>query len=161
MIYGIRAFRLAGQLGVSRSEAQKFIDNYFARYPRVREYFDGLESQIGEKGYLETVLGRRRFASKIDATRRDKGYVLRSMQNFPIQGSAAEIIKLAMLRVHAALADLPGEPSLILQVHDELILEVTESAAEEVKGVVVSLMEGAYPLRVPLVVDAEVNHFWI
>ncbi len=160
LIYGMGAFRLAGDLGVSRKQAQEYIDNYFARYPRVLEYFDELRLFSEEKGYVETLFGHRRYLDTLDTSGRDPGYAQRSMMNAPLQGTAAEIIKLAMIKLHARLAKSSGSARIVLQVHDELVVEVEEKDSAEFCEVVVEEMERAVELSVPLKVDVRVGRSW-
>ena len=160
VIYGISAFRLAEQLGISRNEAQEFIDKYFAKYPGVLEYFDTIERLLSEKGYSQTMYGRRRYLSEIDSSGRDRGYALRSLINFPIQGSAAEIIKFAMLNLQQELAPYRGRADLILQVHDELVIEVDKALQDEIRQIIVDQMEQAVELAIPLKVDVSILSTW-
>ena len=157
VVYGMGAFRLAGDLGVSRKEAQNFIDGYFARYPKVLSYYEKVESQIDTLGYSETLFGRRRYVAEIDSSGRDSGYAKRSLQNAPIQGTAAEIIKAAMIRLDTRLHD---RLRMVLQVHDELVFEVESSLIEEARELVKSEMESAVQLSVPLVVDVRSGRNW-
>lgn len=160
LIYGMGAFRLAGDLGVSRKQAQEYIDNYFARYPGVSEYFDELRAFSSEKGFVETLFGHRRYADTLDTSGRDSGYAERSMLNAPLQGTAAEIIKLAMIKLHARLAKTEGNARIVLQVHDELVVEVAEKDSARCCEVVVEEMESAVELLVPLKVDVRVSPTW-
>jgi DNA polymerase I len=160
VIYGMGAFRLAGDLGVSRAEAQDFIDAYFERYKKVRVYFDRLKEDAESRGYVKTLFGRRRYTSDLDMEGRDKGYAARSMMNAPIQGTAAEIIKLAM--IHASKEFYPHRDTirLVLQVHDELVFEVPEAESAEIASVISSEMESAVSLDVPLRVDVRTGKSW-
>lgn len=160
IIYGMSAFRLAGDLGVSRKQAQEYIDEYFARYPKVRGYFDSLKEQAKRLGYVETLFGRRRYVEDLDTEGRDAGYASRSMMNAPIQGTAAEIIKAAMSRLHARFSHEYSSAHIVLQVHDELVCEAPAEYGEPVKGAVVGEMESAVDLRVPLKVDVRIGQTW-
>lgn len=160
IIYGMSAFRLAREINVSRTQAQEYIDQYFARYPRVLEYFDSVAEKAETQGYVETMFGRRRYLEELDISGRDAGYAGRSMLNAPIQGSAAEIIKIAMVNLHKVLAQNEGSARMVLQVHDELVVEVRESDAERVRDLIVEEMESAVSLSVPLVVDARIGRSW-
>jgi DNA polymerase-1 len=154
LIYGMGAYALARELGVSNAEAQKFIEAYFARLPKVREYLDRTKEQARETGKVSTLFGRVRFISGLDATNSQvRGNAERQAINAPVQGTAADLMKLAMIRLHGALAEHGLPARLLLQVHDELILEVSRSAANEVGTLVKSVMEGVAELRVPLKVD--------
>ncbi len=160
VIYGISAFRLANQLSVSRKQAQEYIDQYFARYPKVKTYFSQLKEQIASKGYTETIFGRRRFAQEIDTSGRDAGYAERSLINAPIQGSAAEIIKLSMIVLDEKIKQYQGDVRMVLQVHDELVFEVRNSLLDRLKVVVVEEMQNAVQLNVPLKVDINCGRSW-
>lgn len=160
VIYGISAFRLSDQLGVSRRDAQKYIDGYFARYPKVREFLEGLSVEASERGYVETFFGRRRYLRDIDTTGRDRGYAIRSLLNFPIQGTAAEVIKLAMIRLYRRLQPFGEKARIVLQVHDELVVEVDSTVRAQVAETVVTEMESAVELTVPLKVDVEIFPRW-
>jgi DNA polymerase-1 len=160
VIYGISAFRLADQIKVPRKQAQKYIDDYFNRYPGVKAYFDSLEKDIEEKGYTETLFGHRRYVADIDTSGRDKGYAVRSLINAPLQGTAAEIIKLAMICLDKELEKFAGNAKLVSQVHDELVLEVKDDIIAEVSAIVVSSMENSAKLSVPLKVDIRSSRSW-
>lgn len=164
LIYGMSAFGLARQLGIDRSSAQRYVDLYFARYPGVKQYMDRTREQAREQGYVETVFGRRLYLPDIRSRQRAlQQYAERSAINAPMQGTAADLIKLAMIAVddwcqHAA----NGDAHLIMQVHDELVLEVAEGAVERVTGEVRRCMLDAASgaLKVPLKVDIGVGPNW-
>jgi DNA polymerase-1 len=160
VIYGMSAFRLANELGISRSEASRYIDDYFARYPNVSKYYDWLNERVESDGYVETMFGRRRYLKDIDTSGRDAGYASRSLMNAPIQGSAAEIIKLAMCKVDEFLSDKEEQARMLLQVHDELVFEVDETVLDSIRDGVVKEMETAVKLAVPLKVDVSVGRSW-
>jgi len=161
VIYGMGARALARQIQVKTREAQAFIDQYFATYPGVRTFIDETREQARRDGYVETMLGRRRLLPDIMSTNnRVRSFQERIAVNTPIQGTAADLIKLAMLRLKAALKDVETGAVLLLQVHDELVLELPESELETVKALVVEAMEKALPLSVPLVVDAHAGTDW-
>lgn len=160
IIYGISAFRLSNELGVSRKQAQEYIDQYFNRYPKVREYFETIKRSIQSNGYVETYFGRRRLLSEIETAGRDSGYAERSLINAPIQGTAAEIIKIAMIKLHKEIKLLGNSARMLLQVHDELIFEVKEDFIEQFRGVVTSVMENSLSLSVPLKVDINFGKYW-
>ena len=166
LLYGMGAFRLARETGLTLPEAEKFINAYFERFPRVRAYLDATRQQAIERGYVETLLGRRRYfpvlasqegGRQSDAERRAAE---REAVNMPIQGTAADIIKLAMIRLHRALGERGLGARMILQVHDELVLEVPEGEVQLAASLVRDVMENAYPLEVPLRVDVSVGHNW-
>ncbi len=161
LIYGMSAFGLAKQLGVDRKDAQAYVDLYFARYPGVKQYMDDTREQARAQGYVETLFGRRLFLhdikSKNAATRQ---YAERTAINAPMQGTAADIIKKAMIAVDAWLRESGLQTRMIMQVHDELVFEVPEAELETVRGKVTELMTGAAKLDVPLVVDTGVGDNW-
>lgn len=160
LIYGMSAFRLSGELGVSRKQASEYIERYFERYASVKRYFDQVAEKAELTGYTETLFGRRRFAKDIETAGRDAGYAKRSLMNAPIQGTAAEIIKLAMIALHRRLKDYRNAVGMVLQVHDELVVEAPAGLVDEVRGVVIEAMESAAELSVPLKVDSRVGKCW-
>jgi DNA polymerase I len=161
LIYGMGAYALARELGVSNAEAQKFIEAYFARLPKVREYLDRTKEQARETGKVSTLFGRVRFISGLDATNSQvRGNAERQAINAPVQGTAADLMKLAMIRLHQELARHGLPARLLLQVHDELILEVAHKATKEVAAIVKAVMEGVTELRVPLRVDIGTGSSW-
>jgi DNA polymerase I len=161
LIYGMSAFGLAKQLGIERGEAQTYVDLYFERYPGVKRYMDETRRRARERGYVSTVFGRRLYLPDINARKPQlRQYAERSAINAPMQGTAADIIKRAMLRVDAWLRANTHGARLIMQVHDELVVEVADAEVAEVEAVVKSLMEGAAQLRVPLRVDTGVGANW-
>ena len=161
LLYGKTAFTLAKDLGVSRGEAAQFIEAYFARYPRVRAFIDETIAKARETGQVRTLLGRLRrlpdLRSKNVPVRMEAE---RQAMNTPVQGSAADLIKRAMIDLHRELAERKLRSRLILQIHDELLLEVPEAEADEAKGLVTRVMEGALALDVPLVADAHLGRSW-
>jgi DNA polymerase I len=159
LAYGMNAWGLATRLGIPPDEAQEFIDAYFAGFPRVREFLDRQVAVAAAEGFTATILGRRRYLPELQSPNpriRDLGR--RMALNAPIQGSAADIIKLAMIGVDRAIGDLPA--TMVLTVHDELVVEAEESAADEVAEVVVKEMAAAYELAVPLRVDLGRGRTW-
>lgn len=161
IIYGTSAFSLARELGTSTAEAQKFIDRYFAERPKVREYLDRTVEEARERGYSETIFGRQRQVPELRAPDRALQQAGRRIAlNNPVQGSAADIIKLAMLRAEKALADGRLRTRMILQVHDELVFEVPEGEEKAVGPLVREAMEGAAGLAVPLVVNLGFGPNW-
>ena len=161
LMYGMSAFGLAKQLGITRGEAQEYVDLYFDRYPGVKGYMDDIRHTASEKGYVETVFGRRLYLPEINARNANRRqYAERSAINAPMQGTAADIIKRAMIRVHAWLQDEKPDARMIMQVHDELVFEVADSAVDAVRDKVVALMSGAAELAVPLRVDAGTGANW-
>ena len=160
-LYGQGAFSLANRLGISRDEANEFIEMYFERFSSVRKFFDSQIDMARDMGYVETLMGRRRYVPEIQATNWSvRQFGERVAQNTPIQGTAADMIKRAMLDVHAALGAADSEARILLQVHDELLLEVPQDEIEEVRDLVVNQMEGALELNVPLVAESGVGSTW-
>jgi DNA polymerase I len=161
LIYGMSAHGLARQLGIERGEAQRILEAYFARYPGVRAYMEETRVRVREHGYVETLYGRRLNLPEIrarDAARRQ--YAERAAINAPMQGSAADLIKLAMIRVDRALADGGHATRMILQVHDELVFEVPEGELDAMRALIPALMTADNPLSVPLLVEVGVGANW-
>jgi DNA polymerase-1 len=161
LLYGKTAFTLATDIGVSRKEAQTFIDAYFARYPAVRRFIDETIARARETGTVRTLLGRLRRLPDL----RSKNVPIRmeaerQAMNTPVQGSAADLIKKAMIDLHRELQTRGMKSRLILQIHDELLLETPEAEAERASRLVKETMEGALTLDVPLVADARVGRNW-
>lgn len=161
LIYGMSAFGLARQLGIGRAQAQDYVDLYFDRYPGVKTYMDDTREQAKEHGYVETAFGRRLYLPEINARQAQRRqYAERSAINGPMQGTAADIIKKAMITVDAWLLQSNIDARLIMQVHDELVLEVSEGDVSLVQDEVVALMSSAATLRVPLKVEAGSGSNW-
>ena len=161
IVYGISEFSLAEDVGVSRAEARNYIDSYLAKYHGVRDFMQGVIEQGTKEGYVATLYGRRRYIPEL----KDGKYMVREAakrmaMNSPIQGTAADIIKIAMLRVDRALKDAGLEAKLVLQVHDELIVECPEAEAETVAALVTREMEAAAKLAVPLTAEAKIGRSW-
>ena len=162
IIYGISAFGLAERMEVSRSEAKSLIENYFATYPRVREYIDECVEKARQTGYIETLLGRRRYLADINSRNAVvRGYAERNAVNAPIQGTAADIIKIAMIRIDQRLVAEGLRAKMILQVHDELNFSVPREELDQVRQIVVQEMENACALSVPLVAECGVGDNWL
>lgn len=164
LIYGQGAFGLARQIGVGVDKAQFFIDRYFERFPGVRAYMDQVQTEAAAQGYVETLLKRRRYFPELSGGQglgRDRQSSARMAINTPIQGSAADIIKLAMIRMHRMLADTRLQARMLLQVHDEIVLEVPDAEIDVAERIVREAMEEAFELRVPLKVDVEVGPNWL
>jgi DNA polymerase-1 len=161
LIYGMSAFGLAKQLSIPRYEAQDYIDLYFQRYPGVKDYMDRTREQAKDQGYIETVFGRRLYLAEINSRNAQRRqYAERSAINAPMQGTAADIIKRSMLTVDKWLQDEQPDARLIMQVHDELVLEVATADAESVAKKVCELMSAAAQLNVELKVDAGIGLNW-
>ncbi len=160
-IYGIGPYALAQRLGTTNAEARKFIDAYFQRFPGVRRYLDEQVEHAREHGYVETLSGRRRYVPEIRSDNYNvRQFGERAATNAPVQGTAADIIKLAMIDIHQALSDGRANARMLLQVHDELVFEVPEGEIEATREVVKELMEGAFRLDVPLEVEVGVGKSW-
>ena len=161
-IYGQGPVALAAQLGIGRTEARTFIDQYFERFGGVRDFLEKMKERARAQGYVETLIGRRRYIPEIRSRNPGmRGYGERTATNSPIQGTAADLIKIAMIRLHDRLAvEYKGRVRMLLQVHDELLFEVREGLTDEVAKVVREEMEGAADLDVPLEVDLGVGDSW-
>ena len=160
VLYGMGARSLAQQMGLELEEARAFIDGYFSVYAGVRRHLDATLEEARERGWVATLLGRRRYLPELRSSHgAARSFAERAAINTPIQGSAADLVKLAMLSVHRALSNRAGA-RLLLQVHDELLLECPSGDAEAVAALVRREMEGCYPLRVPLTVSVGVGHTW-
>ena len=162
LLYGKQAFTLAKDIGVSRQEAQEFIDAYFAGFPEVRRFLDKTVEDAKQTGVVKTMFGRRRLMPDLNSRNfQIRGEAERRALNFPIQGSAADILKQAMIDVHAGLQDVAGgRARMILTVHDELLFEAPKTASDETVGYVTDKMQQAVRLNVPLTVDVGVGENW-
>ena len=162
VIYGISGFGLARNLRIPRAEAQGFIDRYFERFPGIRTYMDDTVAFAKEHDRVETLFGRRIHTPEINAKGPHAGFARRAAINAPIQGTAADIIRRAMIRMPEAIAGMPAK--MLLQVHDELLFEVAEDTVDDLIGVARGVMEGAcdpvIKLAVPLIVDAGQGANW-
>jgi DNA polymerase-1 len=160
-MYGMSAFRLANELNITRTEAAAFIDAYFKTYSGVSNFINELIRKTEQTGYVSTILGRRRYIPAINSRNKtEKAAAERVAVNTPIQGSAADIVKTAMLKVDEALASFRSPAKLLLQVHDELILECPRAAAPAAAEQVRKVMEGAAALSIPLRVSVETGKRW-
>ena len=161
LMYGMSAFGLGKQLGISRGQAQEYVDLYFDRYPGVKAYMDGIREKASQQGYVETVFGRRLYLPEINARNAQRRqYAERSAINAPMQGTAADIIKRAMITVHEWLQTSRSDARMIMQVHDELVFEVPEDDVDSVTKKVTELMCNAADLSVDLKVDAGTGLNW-
>ena len=162
IIYGISAFGLSQRLGIKRGEAKEIIDNYFMQYPKVKSYMDLSIEQAQENGYVETIMGRKRMLNDINSRNAVvRGYAERNAINAPIQGSAADIIKLAMIHVADALKEQGFKSKMLLQVHDELVFDAHLSELDILKNLIKEKMENAITLSVPLDVDIGLGTNWL
>lgn len=162
ILYGIGAFGLKNRLGISQTHAKEVIDTYFTNFSKVKKFMDDSIEAAKEKGYAETLLGRRRFLQNINS----KNFVVRQFEervaiNMPIQGTAADMIKLAMINIHNHFKQKKYKSKMVLQVHDELVFDVHKDEIDEVKSEVKRLMETALPLNVPVVVDSGIGDNWL
>jgi DNA polymerase-1 len=161
LMYGMSAFGLAKQLGIGRGEAQEYVNLYFERYPGVKQFMDNVRLKAREQGFVETVFGRRLYLPEInDRNVQRRQYAERSAINAPMQGTAADIIKKAMIAVQDWLTRDKLPARMIMQVHDELVFEVEANSIEQVRGRVIELMSQAASLKVPLQVDTGVGANW-
>lgn len=162
IIYGISTFGLAERLSIPRAEAKELIDGYFATYPGVKSYMDGIIQKAKEQGYVETIYGRKRYLSDINSQNAIvRGFAERNAINAPIQGSAADIIKLAMIEIQNKLEENQFETKMTMQVHDELNFSVPESELDLVKKMVVDTMQQVLELKVPLIAEVGVGDNWL
>lgn len=162
IIYGISVFGLAERLNVDRKEAKELIDGYFENYPKVKAYMDESIRSARDKGYIETIFKRKRYLPDINSRNAVvRGYAERNAINAPIQGSAADIIKVAMIRIYKRFMDEGIKSKMILQVHDELNFSVLREEKEKVQQIVISEMEAAYKMKVPLLADCGWGQNWL
>ena len=162
IIYGITVFGLAERLGIDRSEARKLIDGYFTTFPQVYDYMEQAKATAREQGYVETFFHRRRYLPDINSHNATvRGFAERNAINAPIQGSAADIIKVAMIRIYERFKRENIQSKMILQVHDELNFSVLPEEKEQVERIVMEEMQNAYPLRVPLIADGGWGKNWL
>jgi DNA polymerase-1 len=162
-IYGISEFGLSVRTEMSRQEARQFLDQYFVTYPKVRDYIANTIRQANELGYVETLLGRRRFFPELQNPKlpfNQRTAVERAAINAPIQGTSADIMKIAMINLHNELTRGNFRSRMLLQVHDELVLEVPDEEVDSIVRLICRVMESAYTLRVPLKVDVEIGPDW-
>ena len=161
LIYGMSAFGLARQLNITRYEAQEYVDLYFERYPGVKQYMDDTRAKAHDQGYVETLFGRRLYLPEINSRNgQRRQYAERTAINAPMQGTAADIIKKAMIAVDAALARSKLDVKMVMQVHDELVFEVAKKDVEALKKLVHQKMESAAELKVPLLVEIGIGNNW-
>ena len=162
IIYGISVFGLAERMNVPRSEAKELIDGYFETYPHIKEYMDKSIAVARENGYIETIFGRKRFLPDINSHNAVvRGYAERNAINAPIQGSAADIIKVAMVKIYQRFMQENIRSKMILQVHDELNFSVYPDEKEKVQQIVIEEMEKAYAMQVPLRADCGWGNNWL
>jgi len=161
IVYGISDYGLSRDIGVSRTEAGQYISNYFIKYHGVKEFIDRVVKDARLQGYVTTLFGRRRYLPDINNSNFNlRSFAERTAMNTPIQGTAADIIKKAMIDVHNALKSEKLQSRMLLQVHDELILEVPKDEVEQVAKIVKQAMEKSVKLQVPLIVDVKIGKNW-
>ncbi|WP_400072082.1 DNA polymerase I [Zobellia russellii] len=162
IIYGVSAFGLSNQTDLSRSEAKELIDTYYKTYPKLRNYMSEQVDFARDNGYVQTVLGRRRYLKDINGSNAIvRGAAERNAVNAPIQGSAADIIKIAMINIHKKLSEGNYKSKMLLQVHDELVFDIYKPELDELSGLIQSEMENAYKLEVPLDVEVGLGDNWL
>ena len=161
IVYGISSFGLSQDLSITRKEAAQYIEKYFETYPKIKGYLDGLVAQGKEKGYVSTMFGRRRPIPELKSSNfMQRSFGERVAMNSPIQGTAADIIKIAMNRVHSRLVRENLSSRLVLQVHDELLIEAKKEELEQVSRILEEEMRGAAELSVPLEIDMSTGASW-
>jgi DNA polymerase-1 len=164
IIYGQGAFGLADNLGIARSEAKEIIDNYKKQFPGIQKYMDDTINFAREHGYVQTLMGRKRWLRDINSSNFTvRGFAERNAINSPIQGTAADMIKLAMIKVHAAMKKEGFKSRMILQVHDELVFDATKDEVKELKPLIVECMQAAMPLpnKVPVIAECGEGKNWL
>ena len=161
IVYGISDYGLSQNLGISRAEAQRFIDTYFEKYPDIKTYMEEIVREAKDKGYVETLWHRRRYLPDINARNFNiRSFAERTAINTPIQGSAADILKIAMIEMAKRLKEENMEATMLLQVHDELVFEAPKSEIPKLEALVKDVMENAVELTVPLKVDSSTGDTW-
>jgi DNA polymerase-1 len=162
IIYGISAFGLADRLNIKRTEASEIIENYFEKYPKIKKYMDESIDKARENGYVTTVMGRRRYLPDINSRNRTvRGFAERNAINAPIQGSAADIIKKAMIDIGNEMQKKDYQSKMVLQVHDELVFDMHRNEEAELTKMIVDKMENAYKMKVPLTVEVGTGANWL
>jgi len=162
IIYGISAFGLSQRIGIPRGEAKEIIENYFSKFPGIKDYMDTTQDFARQHGYVETLMGRRRYIRDINSKNATvRGFAERNAINAPIQGSAADLIKMAMIDIHKWLKNSDLQTKMILQVHDELLFDVPKGEVDLVKPLIVSYMSNAMKLDVPVLVEAGTGQSWL
>jgi DNA polymerase-1 len=162
IVYGISGFSLAKDIGITTAEASKYIKNYMMNYPSIELYLERVVADAKENGYTETLMGRRRYIPELNAANGMlRQFGKRVAMNAPIQGAAADVMKLAMIKVYDRLLREEPEAKIVMQVHDELIVEAPEERADAVCRIVREEMEGAVKLNIPLTVDVTVGKNWL
>lgn len=162
ILYGIGPFGLKTRLGISQTQAKEIIDTYFRTFKKVKDFMDNSILQAKEKGYAETLYGRRRYLKNINSNNRVvRQFEERVAINMPIQGTAADMIKIAMIRIHNELKKKKYKTKMLLQVHDELVFDAHKSELDEIRPMIKELMENAFPLKVPVIADIGIGENWL
>jgi DNA polymerase-1 len=162
IIYGISAFGLSQQLNISRKEAQELIDEYFNKYPKIKTFIDKSIISAREKGYAETISGRRRYLSDIKSSNANiRNFAERNAVNMPIQGTSADMIKLAMISIYKEFNQRNLKSKMILQVHDELVFDVFKPELDIIKEIVVNEMKNSLKLNLPIEVEVNTGKNWL
>jgi DNA polymerase-1 len=162
IVYGISAFGLSERLGIPRREAGEIINAYFSQYPGIREYMDKTISKARETGYVETILGRRRYIRDINSSNATvRGFAERNAINAPIQGSSADMIKIAMIGIYEEFSKRNLKSKMILQVHDELVFDAHRDEIDVIKPIIMEKMVNAIPMKVPVVVEMNTGENWL
>ena len=162
IIYGISAFGLSEQLGISRKEAAALIDEYFSQYPDIKNYIDKNIAFAREHGYAQTLLGRRRYLADINSRNASaRSFAERNAVNMPIQGTSADMIKIAMIRIYKEFQRLGLKSKMILQVHDELVFDCYKSEEQQVRAIVEDAMLNALPLSIPVEISIDAGTNWL
>jgi DNA polymerase-1 len=162
ILYGIGAFGLKNRLGITQSHAKEIIDNYFNTFKSVKSYMDNSVNDAKEKGFAETLTGRRRFLKNINSSNRVvRQFEERVAINMPIQGTAADMIKIAMINIYNKLSELKTRTKMVLQVHDELLFDIHKDEVDELQPLIVEMMESAFPLNVPVKVESGIGKNWL
>jgi DNA polymerase-1 len=162
IIYGQSAFGLSQNLGIPRKEAAEIIESYFQQYPGIKQYMQNTMISAREKGYVETIMGRRRYLRDINSQNATiRGFAERNAINAPIQGSAADMIKLAMIKIHQDIIDQKLASRMTMQVHDELVFDVPKGEVEAMRAIIVERMKNAMPVAVPIEVEIGQGNNWL
>jgi DNA polymerase-1 len=162
ILYGISAAKLAADVGIKLDDAKEFIESYFKIFPRVKEYIDSVVKSARRNGYVTTIMNRRRYIPDINSENFGvRRFAERAAINTPIQGSAADLIKMAMIQIDDRMRQLRMKSRMTLQVHDELVFEVPRDEADSARALAKNIMETAYPLSVPVIVDIRTGRNWL
>ena len=162
IIYGQSAFGLSQSLGIPRKEAAEIIENYFIQYPGIKRYMADTMNFARENGYVETIMGRRRYLRDINSANSTvRGYAERNAINAPIQGSAADMIKIAMIHIHQDIIDQKLQSKMTMQVHDELVFDVLKTEVEAMKIIISNRMKNAIKTNVPIMIEIGEGNNWL